>query len=219
MLGNLYPNLDTETNKKENKKTGKRDSNFFSPQRLIPVSGGDNEVDSQRSLINNPINDSRITNYQEEPVHREDSSEDQMDFGLQTQRIYSIDRVKQQLNRWEDIIEVLPYWKLAINPVNLTIAVATSLIISIAIYSQSFSISENAILFYSQIDDFHLTIPKILFLIFPILIIVFEIILLRLERFVFNFDQRLSTVISSSQIFINILSIISIIQLLSLMLS
>jgi hypothetical protein len=143
-----------------------------------------------------------------------------MDFGLQTAKVTRINRLKNNVRRWENIIEVLPFWRIAYNPINITFAILTAIFVSLLVVINYNTLDQNQIiLFYSQVDQTRVLVPKVAIVLIPIAVMVFETVILRLQRLIFDFDRRLSNVIAASQIFFNIMLIIAMLQIMSLMLN
>lgn len=142
--------------------------------------------------------------------------ESQINFGLDTRRVRRVDLIRDNVRSWERLLEVMPFWRNLINPVNITfglITIASSFIVVAFNFSE---LSSNPSLFYSQISGYRISVEKSLFWVIPIFVAVIQLVLFRLIRAVFEFDRRLSGVLAITQIFFNIILVIALLQIISL---
>lgn len=144
--------------------------------------------------------------------------QERMEFALDRTRVTKIKQLQSDVRRWEGIIEVLPFWRIAVNPINVTTALLSSLIMAGLIYLNFSKIPDEMLFYYSQANSSWLLMDKSLFSLVPIGFFVIQLLLLRLKRSVFNFDRRLSLVMALTQVFFSVMGIIATLQILSLVL-
>ncbi|MFW5702812.1 MAG: hypothetical protein ACOCXP_02490 [Candidatus Dojkabacteria bacterium] len=142
--------------------------------------------------------------------------EDQMGFGIEVQRVTFIQKWRESIKEWEQMIQVLPYWKSEINVANIVLSF-TAVVSFIGILLVNFNELPNELpLFYSQTENNWYLLEKELMIFLSGALFSVELILLRLMRLVYNFDRRLSVVIAGTQVFLNLILVIAIIQIVSL---
>ncbi len=144
--------------------------------------------------------------------------QERMEFALDRTRVTKIKQLQSDVRRWEGIIEVLPFWRMAVNPINVTTALLSSLIMAGLVYLNFSKIPDEMLFYYSQTNSSWLLMDKSLFSLVPIGFFVIQLLLLRLKRSVFNFDRRLSVVMAVTQVFFSVMGIIATLQILSLVL-
>jgi len=140
----------------------------------------------------------------------------QINMGLNTARPSRIFRLKDEIRRWENILELLPFWRQPLNPVNIAFSVLTVIFGAGLIYSNFDKLPGEVSFIYSQLQDKWLNSDKTLLALLPVGFAIVQVVLLRLNREIFNFDRRLSLVMAAIQIFANAVLLIGLIQILSL---
>lgn len=244
MLGNLYSELDKKNKPKRPKRRGILQFLrflLFGTKSTTPDYSQQNfelETENYSSPVpqSQPQTPSQNQDLEPEPDYNQDytskslstiefgtevniDSESQLEFGLQQSKVSDLSKFRQTLKRWENIVEVLPYWKQAINPINLTTSIVIGIgVVLMGIYVAT-SVSGEGILFFSTVEESHITVSRLEFLMFTIAIAVMQVVLLRLERQIFNFDRRLSASIAGVHIFANFILTLAMLQLLILMLA
>ncbi len=146
---------------------------------------------------------------------------DPSQLGLQIDdgKIHKVSKIRENVRKWENIIEVIPFWRMAINPINITISIITVIATVFIVFSQANLLPDEIAIFYSHIDNTRVNIDKSFFLLLPVIIAIFEVVLIRLKRIIFNFDRRLSGVMAVSQSFFNITLIIALIEIITLVIA
>jgi hypothetical protein len=142
--------------------------------------------------------------------------ETQINLALDTQKIGRIDVIKDNVRSWERMLEVMPFWRNLINPVNITFGIITIISTFLIIAFNFPKLSSQPALFFSQITGYRIAVDKALFWVIPIFVMAAELILFRLLRSVFDFDRRLSSVLAFTQIFFNVILTIGLLQIISL---
>jgi hypothetical protein len=145
-------------------------------------------------------------------------TEEQMQFGLQTARVRRIDLIRNNVRRWEDIIQVLPFWKSEVITINIAFSLITIIALTGIVIATFASLPTQVPLVYQQFSDSWLLVDKSVLIVLIIGLAVIEFILIRLKRVIFDFDRRLSSVMALTQIFFNALAIIAMVQIVSLLL-
>lgn len=241
MLGDIYP-------REQQTDQGNADNNDLSnsldwgqagatPQDTIwqmpaPSSRIDTDRISERVQPALPVNDeSSFTGYltrneqaeyslveAQELVPEKIEPEEQMHLGLETSKVTRVQILKKNIRRWEYIIQVLPFWKSGVITFNITFSILTVLGLSLLVIFTFSQLPTQIPLIYQQVDGSWILINKSVLAILLVGLAFFEIVLLRLKRVIFNFDRRLSNVMATTQIFINLLAIIALVQIISLVL-
>jgi len=239
LLGNVFPNNSKKNAAKDNSSaenaTNSLDwgiSNDFHNSEDIPLNS--ENIPSQFSFRpENQENDNlrakdASLNYRserysslikaEQGIIENVEDPEQIKLNIESSRITRIERFRDNLRKWENIIEVLPFWRIPINPINITLSVFTTFVSAVLIWGNIFKLGNQIPLFYSQVTHSRLLIAKPLFGLIPIMIGIFQIIILRFTRNIFNFDRRLSSVISAAQTFFNIMLMIALFEIITLVL-
>jgi hypothetical protein len=155
----------------------------------------------------------------EDIVESYDSHEqERMDFALDHTRITRVEQLQQDVRKWEGIIEVLPFWRMPINSINISLSVITVIGSALLIYLNLNNLPEQIPLFYSQAEGNWQLVSKPIFALLPVGLAMFDLLLIRSKGLIFNFDRRLSAVLASAQSFFNILGFIALVQIISLLL-
>lgn len=149
---------------------------------------------------------------------QEIDSESQTSFALDRTRITRIQKARQDIRRWENIVEVMPFWRIPINSINITLGLITTGIVAVLV-AQVIGSSVNQVhYYYSQLASDWVQMDKSFAIFVPVAVGVMELLLLRFQRLVFNFDRRLSSVIAVTQCFFNVMLIIAVTQIVNLLL-
>lgn len=141
---------------------------------------------------------------------------EQIHLGIETPSQKRTFRAGYNFRRWEDMIELLPFWRQALNPINITFSIAICAAVIVLLFAHFANLPPDVPLFYSQATSSFILVDKTILLGLPIIILVVQLGLLRLLRHVFNHDRRLSNVIATAQIFCNFTYFIAILELLSI---
>lgn len=143
---------------------------------------------------------------------------EQMHFGLEATKVSRIQLFQKNIRRWEYIIQVLPFWKSEVITFNITFSILTILGLAVLILVTFADLPTDIPLVYEQLNGSWVLINKSVLVLLLVGMSGFELVLLRLKRIIFNFDRRLSSVMATTQIFINALAIIALVQIISLVL-
>lgn len=154
----------------------------------------------------------------QELMPEKNEPEEQMHFGLETSRVTRVQILKKNIRRWEYIIQVLPFWKSGVITFNITFSILTVVGLALLVIFTFSQLPTQIPLIYQQVDGSWILINKSVLALLLVGLAFFEIVLLRLKRVIFNFDRRLSNVMATTQIFINLLAIIALVQIISLVL-
>ncbi len=126
--------------------------------------------------------------------------------------------IKRKLNKTEALFEALPYWK-NFSPV-MALVSSVALVLFLALLSwQKFSElpAQIPLIFNQRLGSWEL-IDKQLLIVVPVIFAMLLVIILRLNRLVFNFDRRLSYIANLATILFNVLAAIAFSQLFALVL-
>lgn len=216
----LTNSLDLDSNplalQEDENKLFAQSSSWFPADYTGQETEGENFSSSQDNFFSDLGGELTTSNIdlEEQPV-------EQIELGLDTNRITQVGQLKENVRRWETAVAVIPFWRNALHPVNITFAIITVIVIALMLYTNLNAISNSTDmpLFYSQVKGTWGIVDTSIFFLLPIVIAVIQIFILRLKRAVFNFDRRLGSVIAITQIFCNVLLITAFLQIISLRLT
>lgn len=140
----------------------------------------------------------------------------QFGMGLEASTPTPLMRLRSNFRQWENILELMPYWRYPILSINIAASVMTVIFSAILVYTNFNNLPNQVSFIYSQLADKWLTEEKIILALFPIGLALIELIIMRLGREIFNFDRRLSIIMAGVQLFANVILIIGLFQILSL---
>lgn len=140
----------------------------------------------------------------------------QFGMGLEASTPTPLMRLRSNFRQWENILELMPYWRYPILSINIAVSVMTVIFSAILVYTNFNNLPNQVSFIYSQLADKWLTEEKIILALFPIGLALIELIIMRLGREIFNFDRRLSIIMAGVQLFANVILIIGLFQILSL---
>ncbi len=141
---------------------------------------------------------------------------EQIGFELERSKITFINRLLREIRSWENLVEVMPFWRSLINPLNITVSILTALITAVIVIINFNTIPNQFPLIFSRVAANWLLIDKSFLIVLPIIVIIVQLILTRLIRIIFDFDRRLSVVMGANQLIFNILFIIALIEIVNL---
>jgi hypothetical protein len=126
--------------------------------------------------------------------------------------------IKNKLNKLELSLEVLPYWKSGITVMTMVFALFISAMCFWLTLKNFAALPQMVPIFYNSTQNNWGLYDKSIFLFLPIIISAFNLILIRLNFTIYNFDRKFVYALCISQFLINVLVIIAFTQLLSFVL-
>lgn len=237
MLGNIFSDSDSDSSTDEKNRANvpanqlttsltKGDANYLPDPMFSEVDQISPKLRQNSGLVlaqtqarlDNPANSNNNGDDPQEPPEVDEKSQIRLD--LDTPRTTRLRRATSDIRRWENIVEVMPFWRLPVNSINVTFSAVTAVAIAVLILFNIGVLSQIGTVpfFYSQSTAERIELEPAFIAIVPIVVVAIELILLRFKRIIFNFDRRLATVLGTSQTFFNFIMIIGVVQLLSLLL-
>lgn len=199
MLGNVFP-------QKENKLNNQSSDQLLNSLNLEPIQDNQTTVTDQNEDL--PIDLSQ-------PV--DEKAQIGMSLGA-VARPKPVSKLRDDVRRWENLVEVMPYWKIPVFPINLTITIASIVCLFLIIIFSFDRLPNELPLFYSTSTSARTLVDKSMFIVFPVVIAILSVLIMKVKRTIFDFDRRLSIVISLAQIIFNLLLVVAVLQLVSLLL-
>jgi hypothetical protein len=131
-------------------------------------------------------------------------------------KVSRFDKLMRDLEKRQEEVELMPYWKNIAAPLALVSGVL-SVLLSFYVGVIKFGILPPKVpLYYIEASSSWEQIDKTVALVAPLLLAVFNIAVTRLSFLVFRFDRRLSIAASWVQLLVNFLTSIALLQIFSL---
>lgn len=144
-------------------------------------------------------------------------SPQQMVFDIPYSKKEPYYNLKRRLIRLESMLEIIPFWKNLLNVFTLIFGVFIPTVMGYLIYTNYDNLKNKMPLFFNHTTkQWESETDKGIFILLPFIILGFNMLLVRLNIMMYNFDRKLVYAISFALIIVNILVIISFIQILYL---
>jgi|GEM_PF-4980440 len=135
------------------------------------------------------------------------------------ERVLFWNRVDGAVRQLERLVAVMPYWRSTLQPLNV-VASTILPIITLGIWIINYSTLPAQVPFtFNQLEKINHPTDKILLPLASIFLILLNLVILRVNRNVFDFDRILANLFAATQIICNILYFIAVVQLLNLALT
>lgn len=148
---------------------------------------------------------------------QEQISKEQISFDIKVPTKEPYYNFKRKLTRLESLLEIMPYWKNLVNVFTLIFGLFIPIFMSYLIFNNYDYLKEKMPLFYNNaLKQWESDTDKGIFILMPLIVAGFNLLIVRLCMMMYNFDRKLVYVISSALIMVNVLVLISFIQILYL---
>lgn len=144
-------------------------------------------------------------------------AQEQISLGIEDKTNKNVYRIRRRLERMERLIEINPFWNNGLTVFTTVFILSISAIIGLLIVKYYGQLPFKIPFFYNHSDNtWDANYDKSFLLILPVIIMGFNLMITRLNMLIFRFDRKLVYFTSLSLIMVNLLLIISFIQLLYL---
>jgi hypothetical protein len=206
---NLVKNRERFSDKeKEVKKAKKKKKEDFDYQKIL-FDDKNKSSSKTKDEVKGVKDVKEVENKESEKVSKEQIS---LDIKSNKKEYYY--KVKRRLTKFEKVLDIIPFWKSFLNIFTLVFSIFIPIVMGFMILS--LDIKESMPIFYNHVENFWDVYDRSLYYLIPLIIIAFNLIIIRLCITIYKFDKKLVNVVSYGLILLNLLAIINFTQTLFL---